>query len=107
MQTVISLLIDLIRKAFDAGQLKAYDSATGEFSNYIGWYADANDRFLGFYNEGTTQAPANAVYKNKTYGLLGETTGIKITKLVDDVVTGASNNLRFTLTFKDATGANQ
>ncbi len=67
--------IDLIRKAFDAGQLKAYDSATGEFSNYIGWYADANDRFLGFYNEGTTQAPANAVYKNKSYGLLGETTG--------------------------------
>ena len=67
--------IDLIDKAFDAGQLKPYDSATGEYSNYIGWYADANDRFLGFYNEGTTVAPENAVYKNKSYGLLGETTG--------------------------------
>lgn len=67
--------IDLIDKAFNAGQLKAYDSSTGEFSNYIGWYADANNRFLGFYNEGTTQAPSNAVYKNKSYGLLGETTG--------------------------------
>lgn len=63
----------LVAQAFAAGQLK-YNSAT-DWSNYIGWYAKADGTFAGFYNEGTTTAPADAVYINKSYGFLGETHG--------------------------------
>ena len=62
---------DLIQLAFNHGQL-SYNTATGEFSNYIGWYADASGKYISFYNEGTTTAPANAVYTMKSYGMLGE-----------------------------------
>ena len=62
---------DLIQLAFNHGQL-SYNAATGEFSNYIGWYADAAGKYISFYNEGTTTAPANAAYTVKSYGMLGE-----------------------------------
>ncbi len=64
----------LVASAFAAGQLK-YNSAT-DWSNYIGWYAKADGTYAGFWNENaTTGAPANAVYKIKSYGFLGETHG--------------------------------
>ena len=64
---------NLVAQAFAAGQLR-YNSPT-DWSNYIGWYAKSDGTFAGFYNEGTTTAPADAVYINKSYGFLGETHG--------------------------------
>ena len=64
----------LVANAFAAGQLK-YTSAT-DWSNYIGWYAKADGVFTGFWDENSaTAVPADAVYKVKSYGFLGETTG--------------------------------
>lgn len=64
----------LVAKAFAAGQLK-YVSETN-YSNYIGWYAKADGSYAGFWDENAnTAAPADAVYKIKSYGFLGETTG--------------------------------
>lgn len=64
----------LVASAFAAGQLK-YNSNT-DWSNYIGWYAKADGTYAGFWNENAaTAVPANAVYKIKSYGFLGETHG--------------------------------
>ncbi len=60
---------ELIGNAYEAGQL-AYTSDS-QYSNYIGWYQKADGSYAGFYNEGTTTAPAGAVYKNKSYGFYG------------------------------------
>ena len=62
----------LIRNAYYYGQF-SYDPQTGAFSNYIGWYADAQGKYMGFYQEGVTVLPAEAVYTVKSYGFLGET----------------------------------
>ena len=61
----------LVRQAWQAGQL-SYTSAT-EFSNYIGWYADADGKYLGFWSEDHTaeDVPSGAVYAMKSYGYLG------------------------------------
>ncbi len=66
----------LIASAYAAGQLYKDDSG---YSNYFGWYSDENNKFLGFYGEGST-VPAGAVYTNKSYLFLGAedaTTGIR------------------------------
>jgi len=62
----------LINLAYTHGQI-SYDSTTGEFSNFIGWYADANGEYIGFWDPHHTpdQVPDNAVYTNKCYGMLG------------------------------------
>ena len=67
----------LIGQAYEYGQIR-YDEATGEFSNYIGWYANAAGEFLGFYHQGVTvlpEATGNAdtdpVYTMRSYGYLG------------------------------------
>ncbi|MBO5248084.1 MAG: hypothetical protein J6B54_02160 [Clostridia bacterium] len=61
-------------KAFAAGQLK-YNSPT-DWSNYVGWYAKADGSYLGFWDDTiSAAAPAEAVYKIKSYAFLGETTG--------------------------------
>ena len=60
----------LIENAYAAGQLH-YNSNT-DYSNYIGWYSDANGNYLGFWNEGVTSAPANATHKNQSYGFYGK-----------------------------------
>jgi len=62
----------LLNNAFTYGQLHYSEES---FSNYIGWYAYADGSYAGFYHEGVTTAPKNAVYANKSYGFLGETTG--------------------------------
>jgi len=64
-----STTFGLISDAYAAGQL-SYTS-DNLYSNYIGWYQKADGSYAGFYNEGTTTAPAGAVYKNKSYGFLG------------------------------------
>ncbi len=64
----------LVVKAFADGQL-AYNSET-DWSNYIAWYAKADGTYAGFYDEdGTEPVPGDAVYINRSYGFLGETTG--------------------------------
>nr|MBQ8244373.1 VWA domain-containing protein [Oscillospiraceae bacterium] len=63
----------LVANAYNAGQLK-YTSAT-EYSNYIGWYADEDGNYQGFWQAsdgyGAEAAPEGAVYINKSYGYLG------------------------------------
>ncbi len=79
--------LKLINDALSAGQF-AYNSSTGEFSNYIGWYAYADTTFAGFWDEGNTdpesygidtnndgKADKFPVYAVKSYGMLGEATG--------------------------------
>ncbi len=64
----------LVAKAYAAGQLK-YVSDT-DWSNYIGWYAKADGTYNGFWDETSVEkAPEGSVYKIKSYGFLGETTG--------------------------------
>lgn len=60
----------LIGLAYEYGQIR-FNNAN-DYSNYIGWYADANSKFLGFYQDGVTNItdPA-AVYTIKSYGYLG------------------------------------
>lgn len=70
---------DLVASAFRTGQLAYETDGSGNpvsWSNYIGWYADSEEAYVGFWDENSTvSAPQNAVYKIKSYGFLGETTG--------------------------------
>ena len=60
----------LIGLAYEYGQIR-YTNAN-DYSNYIGWYADANSKFLGFYQDGVTNiTDPDAVYTIKSYGYLG------------------------------------
>lgn len=64
----------LVAKAYNDGQLR-YNSAS-DWSNYIAWYAKADGTYAGFYDEdGTETVPEGAVYINRSYGFLGETSG--------------------------------
>ena len=73
--------IKLIKDAYAHGQIY-YDPVTKEFSNYIGWYANKNGEFLGFWYDGITTMPdpsdssltdaTRPAYIIKSYGLLGE-----------------------------------
>jgi len=62
---------NLITQAYNAGQLGMHN---GTWHNEIRWYADADNRYLGHWNEGVTTPPANAVYKNESHGYLGTIT---------------------------------
>ena len=66
----------LIGLAYEHGQL-SYISPT-EYSNYIGWYANAAGEFLGFWHEGIETMPeqtgdpkTDPVFIIKSYGYLG------------------------------------
>jgi len=61
----------LLGMAYQHGQL-AYNS-DGSYSNYVGWYSDAQGNYLGFWKDGLTTAPDNATHTNKSYIYLGET----------------------------------
>ena len=68
----------LISLAYQNGQI-SYDEKTGEFSNYIGWYANAAGEFLGFYQDGVTVLPTakgdadtDPAFVIKSYEYLGE-----------------------------------
>ncbi len=64
----------LLGQAYANGQLY-YNPETDEYSNYIGWYADGNGKFVGFW-DGKDDSPAavpapwadRAVYAIKSYG---------------------------------------
>ncbi|MBE6115158.1 MAG: hypothetical protein E7191_08805 [Erysipelotrichaceae bacterium] len=60
----------LVGLAYEHGQLSYTDD--DNYSNYIGWYADEDGIYEGFYHEGSTTVPADAKYKVKSYGYLGE-----------------------------------
>ncbi len=75
----------LISLAYQNGQL-AYTNST-DFSNYIGWYANAKGEYLGFWHEGISTMPnpndtsltdeTRPYYIIKSYGYLGETDATK------------------------------
>ena len=73
--TATEQIHDLIRKAYNSGQI-AYNAQTGEFSNFICWFGDANGDYLGFwdYADPNCAIPEGAVYANSCYGMLGTTT---------------------------------
>lgn len=65
----------LVQNAWDDGQV-AYNAQTGAYSNYIAWYAKADGSYAGFWDQDNPATPgADVVYKVKSYGFLGETTG--------------------------------
>ncbi len=66
----LSTAQQLISLAYRAGQL-SYDTETGRYSNYIGWYADEDGNFLGHAKDSDTVYPEGAVYYNKSYGFTG------------------------------------
>ena len=72
--TATSQAQQLIQAAYMDGQL-SYNTATGAYSNYIGWYGNADNAYLGFWDKDTgitaTGAPEDAKYINKSYGYLG------------------------------------
>ncbi len=66
----------LVRLAYQNGQLRW--NSPSDFSNYIGWYANAAGQFLGFYHEGLTELPdatgnpaTDPAFTVKSYGYLG------------------------------------
>ncbi len=71
----------LIGLAYEQGQLR-YTGET-DFSNYIGWYANAAGEFLGFWYEGiatmpqpTGDAATDPAYIMRSYCYLGEVNGM-------------------------------
>ncbi|MBR2615546.1 MAG: VWA domain-containing protein [Clostridia bacterium] len=64
--------IALAEEAWAHGQL-GYDAVTRKYSNYIGWYADKDNRYVGFWHDGHTIAdvPAGATQIMKSYGFYG------------------------------------
>lgn len=70
----------LLNNAFANGQL-GYTSSTN-WSNYIGWYGDADGNFLAPWPN-ASGAPANAKYINRSYGMLGSTTDAQTTHASD------------------------
>ncbi|MBE6750070.1 MAG: hypothetical protein E7560_02780 [Ruminococcaceae bacterium] len=69
----------LVKAAWNAGQLCFETDKNGnviKWSNYIGWYAKADGTFIKHWDESESSvAPADAVYKIKSYGFLGKTVG--------------------------------
>ncbi len=69
----------LIGLAYEYGQIRYTNN--NDYSNYIGWYANAKGEFLGFWHEGITTMPdpsdptltdeTRPVYIIKSYGYLG------------------------------------
>ncbi len=72
--TDTSVAEQLLISAYREGQI-SYNDATGEYSNYIGWYTAADGSFISFWDEdygmGAEAAPEGAVYITKSYGYLG------------------------------------
>lgn len=62
---------DVAEQALANKQL--YYESGSNYSNYIGWYADQNGDFIGFWNgdHAHLDAPADAVYANMSYGFMG------------------------------------
>lgn len=63
----------LAQDAWDDRQL--YYVSDEDYGNYITWYAASDGSYISFADKDDTVAPANAVYKNRSYGFLGKATG--------------------------------
>ncbi|MBE6778232.1 MAG: VWA domain-containing protein [Ruminococcaceae bacterium] len=60
----------VVEQALRNGQL-SYTSDT-EYSNYIGWFGDADGNYVGYWDGTDTAAvPAGATFRNRSYGYLG------------------------------------
>jgi len=82
----------LLDEAVEHGQM--YYNSNTDFSHYIGWYSDADGKYLDFWYDGIkTAVPANATHIIKSYGFLGDTT----------VVPGVSNTDMMYMTVRVAT----
>ncbi|MBE6552595.1 MAG: hypothetical protein E7665_10785, partial [Ruminococcaceae bacterium] len=68
----LSQASQLIEIAKAAGFI-SYTSASN-FSNYIAWYADANNGFIAPYTGSSDSAPANAKYIVRSYFYMGDVT---------------------------------
>ena len=74
----VTVARDLINNAYNTYQLRSWN---GNWSNYIGWYADKDGNFMGHWHEGHTEADipekngVKATFINKSYGLLGAIQG--------------------------------
>ena len=90
---------ELVASAYNDGQL--YYADDNNWSNYIGWYADENGDFLGFWDkdDGYENAPEGAVYANRSYGYLGADGNSDMLHAVVLVKTKLSN-LHQTVVFK-------
>ncbi len=69
--TTTTMAQQLIGNAYADQQL--YFADDNNWSNYIGWYADADGNYVGFWDKdsGYENAPQDAVYANQSYGYLG------------------------------------
>lgn len=64
---------ELVRAAYMSKQLYS-NPQTGQWSNYIGWYADADGKFLGHGTRDLKNCPDVSEFYNESYGFLGEVT---------------------------------
>ncbi|MBR6577515.1 MAG: hypothetical protein IKK74_01080, partial [Clostridia bacterium] len=64
--------LTLVAQAIANGQL-AYNATANTFSNYIGWFSDADGNFVGFWHESIADIPAAATHINRSYGFFGDT----------------------------------
>lgn len=62
--------LTVLSYAVKTGQLSYTNDAV--YSNYIGWFSDAQGNFLGFWDGNPDSTLSGAVYANKSYGFLGE-----------------------------------
>ena len=83
----------LVNAAYMDGQLSYTNDST--YSNYLGWYGDANNNYLGFWDKdsGMTSvgAPAGAKYINKCYLYLGEAQSSDMMHVIVQVRTEIAN----------------
>ncbi len=72
-QTAAQRVWELLRQARNAGQISY---SANSYSNYIGWFGDAEGKFVGFWDtkDETPVIPAGATHANMCYGMLGTTT---------------------------------
>jgi len=62
----------LLNNAYNYDQMGI--TADGSWSNYIGWYSDAQGNYLDFWDESlTTDVPTGATHIIKSYVMLGQT----------------------------------
>ncbi len=63
--------IEILKQAWADGQLSYTND--NNFSNYIGWYESADEKYVAYWNEDHTAAdiPASAKYITRSYGFYG------------------------------------